>query len=164
MSIETMKKLGELLARHAEEMKNRPHPVVNFAKITKAQSSASYTYEDAHRDQAWLDRARHLARRQLNANANSCCTTYGAGYACRCARPVPRDQLDVAHDGKTLRELLEDDEINRRDESEHRYRFTPAQRAAISAHWSAQLRAKLEASRKDAAAAAVSVYVEQEAE
>lgn len=61
---------------------------------------------------------------------------------------VPRDPLDVAYDGVPLRELLERDERRRRERPLaflNVTRPTPVQRAAISAHWSAQLRAKVAA-------------------
>lgn len=51
-----------------------------------------------------------------------------------------------------LSALLGCDEMNRREQSTPvatpatRRRFTPAQRAAVSAHWSAELRAKVAAS------------------
>lgn len=65
-----------------------------------------------------------------------------------------RDPLDVKHDGVTLRVLLVCDESNRREFGVAtpsglipvRVSLTPAQRAAISAHWSAELRAKVAAS------------------
>lgn len=65
-----------------------------------------------------------------------------------------RDPLDVKHDGVTLRVLLVCDESNRREFGVAtsfgpipvRASLTPAQRAAISAHWSAELRAKVAAS------------------
>jgi hypothetical protein len=60
----------------------------------------------------------------------------------------PIDPLDVVIDGLTLRELLTCDEIQRLEYTTHpRPSWTPAQRAAVSAHWSAQLRAKIEASK-----------------
>jgi hypothetical protein len=61
---------------------------------------------------------------------------------------APRDPLDVAYDGVPLRELLERDERRRRERPLaflNVTRPTPVQRAAISAHWSAQLRAKVAA-------------------
>ena len=64
--------------------------------------------------------------------------------------PYPPDPLDVEYDDFTLRELLALDRIQRREAAGQQRTFTPAQRAAISAHWSAQLRAKVAAS--DAAA------------
>lgn len=69
-------------------------------------------------------------------------------YSCRDAPP-----LDVEHDGVTLRGLLDLDEERRRGDKAnvdhlrmYGRPFTPAQRDAISAHWSAQLRAKVAAS------------------
>lgn len=58
------------------------------------------------------------------------------------------DPLDVKHDGATLRELVRIDEVRQRGElppNEFKL-FTVTQREAISAHWSAQLRAKVAAS------------------
>lgn len=54
------------------------------------------------------------------------------------------DPLDVVIDGDPLRHLLACDELSRREG----YRFSPslAQRAAVSAHWSAELRLKVAAS------------------
>lgn len=61
------------------------------------------------------------------------------------------DPLDVEIDGRKLRDLLYwDGRMQQETSMAHGFpRFTPAQRAAVSAHWSAQLRAKV------AAAAAV---------
>jgi hypothetical protein len=58
------------------------------------------------------------------------------------------DPLDVLYDGISLRTLIKCDENSRREGSPHwcngsQKMGTPAQRAAISAHWSAQLRAKI---------------------
>ncbi len=61
----------------------------------------------------------------------------------------PADPLDAVIDGVRLRTLLDGDEFNRR-ESSATYRAKPmsiAQRAAVSAHWSAQLRARVAASK-----------------
>lgn len=68
--------------------------------------------------------------------------------------PAPPDPLDVKIDGVTLRMLLYRDSVRRRKEfidTEYEHdpglrQLTPAQRAAVSAHWSAQLRAKVAAS------------------
>lgn len=57
----------------------------------------------------------------------------------------PVDPLDVAYDGVKLRELLEID-ARRRDERNPYRTLTPAQRAAVSVHWSAELHAKVAAS------------------
>lgn len=72
---------------------------------------------------------------------------------------LPVNPLDVKYDGVTLRVLLEIDEDRRRElPPEHgrsplaqrliARRITPAQRAAVSAHWSAELRAKVAASKE----------------
>ncbi len=75
------------------------------------------------------------------------------------------DPLDEVIDGHALRDLLRWDERFRREwfSGAAVPRFSPAQRAAVSAHWSAELRAKVEAKRKADAAAATSVrYCEVE--
>jgi hypothetical protein len=56
--------------------------------------------------------------------------------------------LDDEIDGWKLQTLLDADECTRRETGPGRPRcyFTPAQSAAVSAHWSAQLRAKVAAS------------------
>lgn len=59
----------------------------------------------------------------------------------------PVDPLDAEYDGVTLRHLLASDETHRHERNEPAYRLTAVQRAAISAHWSAELRAKVEASK-----------------
>ena len=59
--------------------------------------------------------------------------------------------LDDVIDGVTLRTLLEGDEFNRREHGSARWwskPMTPSQRAAVSAHWSAQLRALQAATRE----------------
>jgi hypothetical protein len=76
--------------------------------------------------------------------------------------PVPKappDPLDALIDGVALRRLLEMDERKRREHIVGAI-ITPAQRAALSVHWSAQLRAKVAASAEADRRAAVSVYVE----
>lgn len=77
------------------------------------------------------------------------------------AKPV--DPLDIEYDGASLRGLLVSDEAARHDRNifaqTHR---TPAQRAAVSAHWSAQLRAKVAASATADKAREPSVVVELE--
>lgn len=66
----------------------------------------------------------------------------------------PIDLLDVEYDGVTLRELVERYEVLQRDDTNSRWAgthrnsmLTTTQRAAVSAHWSAQLRAKVAASK-----------------
>lgn len=62
---------------------------------------------------------------------------------------TPIDLLDVEYDGVTLRVLLACDEGQRRYEATGaQYKPTPLQRSAISAHWSAELRAKVAASKE----------------
>ena len=62
------------------------------------------------------------------------------------------DPLDAVIDGVTLRDLLNVDAWARAEaSSEARYdrqRWTPAQRAAVSTHWAAELRAKVEAGKR----------------
>lgn len=71
----------------------------------------------------------------------------------------PLDPLDVEYDGVKLRELLAKDETYRREsldvvEAVYRkhypsaFSFTPSQRAAISDHWSAELRQRVEAAKE----------------
>lgn len=59
---------------------------------------------------------------------------------------VDSDPLDAVVDGVTLRDLLDRDRARRQEDSATAWRShvrpTPAQRAAVSAHWSAELRAK----------------------
>lgn len=74
------------------------------------------------------------------------------------------DPLDVWYDGVPLRTLLEDDKLRRLDNAAAMARCrcnTSAQRAAVSAHWSADLRAKVTASRS---AERNQVVLEQDAE
>lgn len=67
--------------------------------------------------------------------------------------PSAPDPLDVEYDGAKLRILLERDRRHRnevpqppgRDKDTRWLPLTPAQRAAVSAHWSAELRAKVAA-------------------
>lgn len=64
------------------------------------------------------------------------------------------DPLDTKYDGVTLRVLLVAEGLQRHDQGDRvplsRQPLTPIQRAAVSAHWSAQLRAKVEASKERA--------------
>jgi hypothetical protein len=61
----------------------------------------------------------------------------------------PTDPLDVVYDGLTLSCLLTLDENSRRESVPYRRAaFTPSQRAAISAHWSAELRQRVEATKE----------------
>lgn len=65
---------------------------------------------------------------------------------------VVTDPLAVTYDGVCLRALLDGDEFNRQERGGAMWRakrMTPAQRAAVSAHWSLQL--KLRVAAKDAA-------------
>lgn len=61
-------------------------------------------------------------------------------------RAAPVDPLDVKHDGVPLRILLSRDKTASHERPCADRMFTPDQRAAVSAHWSAQLRAKVAAS------------------
>jgi len=58
------------------------------------------------------------------------------------------DRLDHEIDGIRLRELVARDELQRRERSGAK--FTPAQRAAVSAHLSSELRKRVEASDREA--------------
>jgi len=77
--------------------------------------------------------------------------------------PKPADPLDAMIDGQKLRCLLSIDERSRRETNTAAgvvvSIFTPAQRAAVSAHWSAQLRAKVAASEAERRARAPSVMM-----
>jgi hypothetical protein len=77
--------------------------------------------------------------------------------------PKPIDPLDVVvQPGKaTLRSLLAADEAMRR-EGAVAFPFSPEQRAAVSAHWSAQLRAKVAAGAAADEARETSVVVDLE--
>lgn len=66
-------------------------------------------------------------------------------------RAMVLDSLDVEYDGVTLRVLLEHDRFRQQERSLATSPWlstTPAQRAAVSAHWSAQLRAMVQASEE----------------
>lgn len=95
----------------------------------------------------------------------------------RYMRPI--DPLDAEYDGVKLRQLISVDEKRRRgehggqlrkreDSVDHvyathypdDYEFTPTQRAAISAHWSAQLRTKVAAAKQAEREQVVSDYDE----
>lgn len=67
-------------------------------------------------------------------------TTCQRLVAARCGVIGEIDPLDVEYDGVTMRQLLGLRGLT--DQHGYANRFTPAQRAAISAHWSADLRAK----------------------
>jgi hypothetical protein len=75
------------------------------------------------------------------------------------------DPLCILYDGVSLRDLLEWDRRRRQDDSGRDLRWggepTDAQRAAISAHWSAELRRKVDAA-KERERCAVSVQNEEE--
>ena len=79
----------------------------------------------------------------------------------------PSDPLDAVIDGVTLRELVR---VNLLAECDNdaamikRAMRTPAQRAAVSAHWSAQLRAKVAASEAERKRREPSVVIGVDAE
>ena len=97
------------------------------------------------------------------------CAAYLRGYdevmraAGLSAAAKPADPLDAVIDGQKLRWLLSIDEQSRRETNTAAgvvvLIFTPAQRAAVSAHWSAQLRAKVAASEAERRARAPSVMM-----
>jgi hypothetical protein len=78
-----------------------------------------------------------------------------------CLPDIPTNPLDVEYDGVTLRALIERSSMIQREQPDaiacedrhraepERYRplLTAVQRAAVSAHWSAELRAKVAASK-----------------
>jgi hypothetical protein len=77
------------------------------------------------------------------------CTYFDSVDApCTC-EPAPPDPLDTKYDGVTLRALVAASTGAARDRMTPLARagLTPAQRGAISAHWSAELRAKVSASK-----------------
>lgn len=95
------------------------------------------------------------------------CKRPHAGKACGCAINAPAtvetpwmkvdgpppDPLDTKYDSVCLRELLRQDEKQRNEHGFREmggalgwHRHTPVQRAAVSAHWSAELRARVKAS------------------
>lgn len=59
----------------------------------------------------------------------------------------PMDPLDVKYDGLSLRLLLDSEQTRLRTERRCKP-LSPAQRAAVSAHWSAELRAKVAAAKE----------------
>lgn len=64
-------------------------------------------------------------------------------------QPKPIDPLDVEYDGVKLRVLLLAAQGAAREQVTPLARsFTPAQRAAVSTHWSAELRAKVDAAKQ----------------
>jgi hypothetical protein len=81
---------------------------------------------------------------------------------------APIDPLDVIVDGISLRILLIQDERGRQERGAYwRHEagcWTPAQRAAVSAHWSAQLRAKVAAGAAADKARSPSVMMPLDAE
>lgn len=82
--------------------------------------------------------------------------------ATKSVAPVAPDPLDVEYDGAPLRKLLESDTAASRETNMLARRFTPAQRAAVSAHWSAELRAKIAATRSTDKAREISVVAEEQ--
>ena len=64
----------------------------------------------------------------------------------------PCDPLDVMYDGVTLRGLLNVNDCNARNDGPYIQviPMSPIQRAAVSAHWSAELRAKMAAATERA--------------
>lgn len=106
-----------------EDMMLREHAAAQGSKINKAGE----VWPILREDRGW-------ARKEIEA-----------------ARKV--DPLDIEYDGVRLFKLLEIDERQRQERHAGARQglgmpFTPAQRAAVSAHWSAQLRAKVQASAK----------------
>lgn len=101
-----------------------------------AERLAAFIAQDNAEQDAWL--AARMARDAEDF------------YRVHCGPIVAPTPLDVEYDGWTLRKLLWWDEGARRTENRAggRAAFTPAQREAISAHWSAQLRAKVAAAKQ----------------
>lgn len=67
-------------------------------------------------------------------------------------QPAPIDPLDAKYDGISLRDLLERDRQRRTEDPSSAWRPhvrpTPTQCAAVSAHWSQELRAKIAAAKQ----------------
>ena len=123
--------------RDAKEWNLRNHPALKRPRVTR-----------------WVSpEPKPLTNEKLEARVGYSVSRYTAGHAwswCAAdeARPVlPIDPLDVLHDGCSMRELLKLDESTRR-ESWRPFIPTPNQRAAVSAYWSAQLRAKVDATKQ----------------
>jgi hypothetical protein len=79
----------------------------------------------------------------------ACSPPLSAENICAAALARVVDPLAVEYDGVLLRTLLDGDAFNRQEQGRGRWNakaMTPNQRAAVSAHWSAQLRAKIAAS------------------
>lgn len=118
---------------------------------------------------AFKARAAALAELRAGGKPTGVSSTYGPG------KPV--DPLDVEYDGVTLRDLLEFRQCVNREidigagtacsiswRNADPWTATPAQRAAVSAHWSAQLRAKVQASEAAVKARSTSVVIGVDAE
>ena len=73
-----------------------------------------------------------------------------AAWMLRGVPPTAVDPLDVEYDGEKLLALLYKQAYNADERNDYGgpFRFTPLQRDAISAHWSAELRAKIAASKQ----------------
>lgn len=99
---------------------------IDLSKLTKDPTSRGYSYSQYT---PCIDRA---------------------AWILRGVPPTAVDPLDVEYDGVKLRLLLEQEEMRQRTERPRRTfePFTPLQREAISAHWSAELRAKIAASKQ----------------
>jgi hypothetical protein len=83
-----------------------------------------------------------------------------AAWTMLIAKPTTSTKpLDVEYDGMTLRDLLAIDRLVRMETVRGMHPFTPSQRAAISEHWSAELRAKITAGKQ---AERARVVVDQE--
>lgn len=82
----------------------------------------------------------------------------------RVTEPEDDSSLWTIIDGQHIRDLVNQDQrCQRQDDTTGRRYMTPRQRAAVSAHWSTELRAKVEASRAAAAETEPSVrYCEVE--
>lgn len=119
-----------------------------FSRIGVEQLNAEFA--DMAADMAAKSVKAHIAK--LHAEMMAALTSPTIASVLKTPHPTvePKpDPLAVVIDGMTLRALLSWDEMFRRGDAVPITRdFTPAQRAAISAHWSAELHAKVESKRK----------------
>jgi hypothetical protein len=138
--------------QHARMMKYLCEPIVRV-KVPKAEPSR---YDQVSRDHAAAAQAAVLRQRRFDAVI----TLAQSGAISHeqmnellvhpdLELPAPKvDPLDAVIDGQPLHYLLDIDRWTQRELSGMAPVFTPAQRAAVSARWSAELRAKVEAKRK----------------
>jgi hypothetical protein len=142
-------KLLEGIARRQDVVSVDAGPV--FAAERAIVSSLTV---EGSRDRAWFAscvefRALRVRRGISPARSGAVEPFAAAGVRLEVERARAFDPLDVEYDGISLRNLLAWDEGHRREAMRHhrlltRTVLTTTQRAAVSEHWSAQLRARLE--------------------